>query len=1011
MTSRQSSLSRNRHYSFVKLGIELSLVCVLFATISTPALAQVCSPNPPSPYSSTGTSVTCSSGTYNGKIGAPEGAGLQSPSSPPLSATQTLYTDSTVTINAGSIINAGNSSAISLYDNAIINVYGTVQNSSTNAAGSFGTGGNTIEFKNNGVLTVGVNGLVRATGTQTSGEAVNVQGTGNTITNYGVIESTRNNVAAIWSQNAGTLSIDNYGIIASGNRNADNNNTVIGGNTGAGISFTNRTGATVYGKFALGNGNDTIALYTGSTVTGSINAGGGDDTLYLLGTGAQSLPTNVTNFSHLYKQDSGTWTLSSTLTNVLSGATPRTLDVLGGTLILTGDNSAYTGTTTVASGATLQGPTSAIPISVTNTGLVSFNEPGTGTYSGVISGTGSVEKIDAGTTTFTQANTYTGATSVNAGILSIASGASLASSSATIASGASLTNSGAISGTINNSGYVLNAASGTLTGNITNQASATIDDAGALGTNATKITITNNGTLNLNGTQTLYANIINNGLTNLNTTQNMSDTNFTNNGTLSPANSGTNLVLTGSTPTTGIYSQSSGANFITRIDGLSSGSYSQIISNQPINIASGAVITAALNPALILHPGDIIPAVIQGTGTATQQGTITVNTVSDRYKLLSNYTQSNLQPGANSQVNLYLPANTDGILHLYDAPGTYYGALKEQTLATVSAIQVPTLGVLHQRYALLNAVTEYHCNKFDKHNFCISAQARSTGFGTQATGAGVLNVAYRPIPQMHVGAFIDYQAAAGNPAVNGSTPAITLNNGGVQYGYDNPTFGGYAGFSQSGYSGNLINNGLQVMVSGAYNPGKITVTRALVMNPFLPFVDSQPGSGSASLNSSVIRGMVGYGFALTDRVTLMPYGGIRFTDVTRGAYMEGFNAVVTQPLAYNSFYERLLTGYGGAMLNGKITDRFGAIIGLGLETDLTRYANSLSGYSPIAIEYMTNFGFDHGGTWNGLRPTGNAGAYYDIAPNQRISLNGFAGQQAWTSRSYATGLLGYQVAF
>ena len=511
----------------------------------------------------------------------------------------------------------------------------------------------------------------------------------------------------------------------------------------------------------------------------------------------------------------------------------------------------------------------------------------------------------------------------------------------------------------------------------------------------------NNGTLNLNGTLALSGDITNNGTTNLNTTQNLTG-NVVNNGVISPVNSSTNFNISGA------YTQNSGANFITHIDGLSSGSYSQIISTNPITIASGAIVTPVLNPALRLNPGDVIPAVIKGQLNAppTNIGTVEVNNLSERYNLLARAGGGNLQ-----NVDLYLPANTDGVLHAYDTPGTYYGALQEQTLATVSAVQAPTLGVLHQRYAVLNAVTEYDCNRFDKYNFCISAQARATGFGTQATGAGVFNIAYRPLPQIHIGAFIDYQAAAGNPASSGSPIAVTLNNGGVQYGYDNPTFGGYAGFSQSGYSGNLINTGLQVMVSGAYNPGKVSVTRALIMNPYLPFVDAQPGSGNASLNSSVIRGMVGYGIALTDRATLMPYGGIRFTDVTRGAYMENYSTIVLQPLMYNSFYERLLTGFGGAMLNGKITDRFGAIIGLGVESDFTRYANSFSGYSPIAIENMSSFSFDHGGTWNGLRPTANAGAYYEVAPNQRISVNGFAGQQAWTSRTYATGLLGYQIAF
>ncbi len=383
-----------------------------------------------------------------------------------------------------------------------------------------------------------------------------------------------------------------------------------------------------------------------------------------------------------------------------------------------------------------------------------------------------------------------------------------------------------------------------------------------------------------------------------------------------------------------------------------------------------------------------------------------VNNISDRYNLLARTGGSN-----NQNVDLYLPANTGGILQNYDDPGTYFGALEKQTLESISAIQVPTLGVLHQRYAVLNAVSEYDCNKFDKNNVCISFQARATGFGTQATGAGVFNIAYRPTPQTHIGVFIDYQAAAGNPSAVNSSQLATITTGNVQYGYNNPTFGGYAGFSQSGYNGNIVNTGVQVFISGAYNPGKVSISRALIMNPYLPFVDSQPGSGNASLNASVIRGLVGYGIPLTDMATLMPYGGMRFTDVTRGGYMEGFNSIVTQPLVYNSYYERLFTGFGGAMLNGRLTSQFGTLIGLGVESDFSRYANSMSGYSPNVLEHMTIFGFEHGGSWNGLRPTANAGAYYDITPTQRLSLNGFAGQQAFTTRTYATGLLGYQVSF
>lgn len=515
------------------------------------------------------------------------------------------------------------------------------------------------------------------------------------------------------------------------------------------------------------------------------------------------------------------------------------------------------------------------------------------------------------------------------------------------------------------------------------------------------VSILGSGTLQ--GTGTVTGNVTNSGnlspgLSNVGGSLSIVG-NVVNNGNVNGYDATSNLNITGN------YTQNASGNFVTHVNGLTTGSYSQITYTGQLNMASGTKITADLNPALKLNAGDVIPGVIQGNVTApSQSGAITVDTISDRYKLLSRYSGSSGQ-----NVDLYLPDS--GILNAYDSPGTYYGALEKQTLESVSIIQVPQLGVLHQRYAVLNAVSEYDCNKFDKYNVCISFQVRATGFGTQATGAGVFNIAYRPTPQTHVGIFIDYQAAAGNPSAVNSSQIATMATGNVQYGYNNPTFGGYAGFSQSGYNGNLINNGVQVFVSGAYNPGKVAISRPLVMNPYLPFVDSQPGSGNASLNASVIRGLVGYGIPLTDMATLMPYGGMRFTDVTRGGYMEGFNSIVTQPLVYNSYYERLFTGFGGAMLNGRLTSQFGTLIGLGFESDFSRYANSMSGYSPNAIQNLTVFGFEHGGSWNGLRPTANAGTYYDITPTQRLSLNGFVGQQAFTTRTYATGLLGYQVAF
>jgi hypothetical protein len=325
---------------------------------------------------------------------------------------------------------------------------------------------------------------------------------------------------------------------------------------------------------------------------------------------------------------------------------------------------------------------------ITNAGLIDhpFDNYGIATNTGSI--TGATTNYSGGSITNNSAGAISGALINDAG--------------------GQVSNSGAISGQLTNAGYINNNATGDISGLTTNNVGGTIDNYGFLSN-----TVTNNGTLNLNGAQMLTGAIVNNGLTNINVEQTINNANFDNNGALSTLNSTANLNLTGG----GVYSQASGANFITHVDGLAPGTYSKVISDRPIDIATGAIVTPVLNPALKLNPGDVIPAVIQGQANVglTNIGDVQVNNISDRYNLLARTGGSN-----NQNVDLYLPANTGGILQNYDDPGTYFGALEKQTLESISAIQVPTLGVLHQRYAVLNAVSEYDCNKFDKNNVCIS---------------------------------------------------------------------------------------------------------------------------------------------------------------------------------------------------------------------------------------------------------------------------------------------------
>ena len=178
--------------------------------------------------------------------------------------------------------------------------------------------------------------------------------------------------------------------------------------------------------------------------------------------------------------NTGTFTLgvgltdNSASTNRATGWDGDSLTKQGaGTLILTADNT-YTGGTTVAAG-TLQigngGTTGSVAgdIATANSTYVAFNRSDDVTFSGTISGAGSLIKQEAGTLTLTGNNTYTGGTVVEAGTLQIGNGTPDGSVAGNIdiASGANVTfdRSDAVTfgGVISGGGSLTKNGSGTLT--------------------------------------------------------------------------------------------------------------------------------------------------------------------------------------------------------------------------------------------------------------------------------------------------------------------------------------------------------------------------------------------------------------------------------------------------------------------------------------------------------------------------------------------------------------------
>ena len=242
----------------------------------------------------------------------------------------------------------------------------------------------------------------------------------------------------------GTLTVDNGSrLVSSNGLNLDNAQL----NVAAG------------GQFALGHTAVSVGSLTGS---GDILQGW-DSSVRTLTIGADDQNTTFSGVIH------GNNT-SSTLGNLETGVLALT-KIGTGNLTLSGANT-YSGGTTVSTGA-LTGNTTSLQGNITNNASLVFDQASTSSYAGIIDGTGSLTKSGNGTLSFTNNNTFTGATTISAGTLQLGDGGTAGSiTSSSIVNNSSLvfnrSNELELTGVISGTGDVTQNGSGTTTLTSTN---------------------------------------------------------------------------------------------------------------------------------------------------------------------------------------------------------------------------------------------------------------------------------------------------------------------------------------------------------------------------------------------------------------------------------------------------------------------------------------------------------------------------------------------------------------
>ncbi|MEI6183830.1 MAG: autotransporter domain-containing protein, partial [Polynucleobacter sp.] len=560
---------------------------------------------------------------------------------------------------------------------------------------------------------------------------------------------------------------------------------------------------------------------------------------------------------------------------------------------------------------------------------------------------------------------------------------------------------GTISGSINNSGQIIGALSGiqvanngVIIGQISNSGTITGTNAFNLANTASPFVINNTGvingnvilgnnTLNLNGLSNIVNGSISGGTSSaVNLSGSLASSGDIDVGSFN-IQSGGNLTLANPITVSGTGRLLSNAGTLTIAAGVTqtlTGNYSQsgtyaLGVNSPIsygilNVSGNTSFSGGygftLLPSSTLVANNLYQGILRSgaiSGFSNQTYTQTLGGTSYRYSILQNATNA-------------------GWLDL-----CYGNCFPASTADTQQSI-VNTASALQPIYTLQNTVLtnsfSYDCALFGANGVCVSAGGRNTALqaanGLNNT-SGLLIASYRVDKNnSRIGAYADQNLSVKNA---GST--VTLGN-------STPLVGLFGVWSQ-----HPDGIGAEVKVSAAYGQKNTTITRQVVG-------DSEPGSGSSTLNSQGAQLTAKYGFGVTENTMVSPYLGMRYTQNNMGGYTEGASSTVTAPLTYSALNTNATTALAGLGARHLLNAKTILFASAGVESDTntsngTYYATGITGLTPV------NFNANPVKT----RPTASIGATYLVEKNQQIGLSGIYRQEPYQGVSTTSVFLTYTI--